>query len=478
MSLQRDQVTPTDEDLTKERTSGKKKKSSKRKGKNKTRTDAPNYSLLLDLLVDRLCIWRSIGSISEGPEEESTEQKLVMDREHDHLRHFCVEVVLALYNYRIFCSGDDKLTVESYASKLPEECKSINKKCGGRSGSSNARGNRDASNSNKDKRKLAKKAPGFTRSITAPAATNATREASVDTLAALVAADAASVSKTNIRGGTLNSKSFVKRQVQISSKVVQKKKVDEELKDAINALKKPNRIAVAADIVEDAKKRLATGSNRSITPLTFEDMSFANSPPGPRKVPGGPLANIQVMATPKRRRTIKPQLNLPPLLEDEGDAAPQDDFLPEVANPKTQFEVASTPVRPLQEQRMMEDGVPSTSPFEVLEENAPRPPLGFAKNMFVTPKKKPRSMGTDLGAGNSIVLATPKNNSGLSRSLSCSVLGSKPAQTPESSPDGGVKLFGSISETPVKRTLQVGASGGDEEISIYDSLGWNDDYEL
>jgi len=379
----------------------------------------------------------------------------------------------------VYSAIDDKLTVESYASKLPEECKSINKKCGGRSGSSIARGNRDPFNSNKDKRKLAKKVPGFTRSITAPAATNATREASVDTLAALVAADAASVSKTNIRGGTLNSKSFVKRQVQISSKVVQKKKVDEELKDAINTLKKPNRTAVAADIVEDAKKRLATGPNRSIASLNFEDMPFANSPTGPRKVPGGLLANVQVMATPKRRRTIKPQQNLPPLLEDEGDAAPQDGFLPTVANPKTQFEVASTPVRPLQKQRMMgEDGVPSTSPFEVLEENAPRLPLGPAKSMFVTPKKKPRSMGTDLGAGNSIVLATPKNSSGLSRSLSCSVLGSKPAQTPESSPDGGVKLFGSIRETPVKQTLQVGAAGGDEEISIYDSLGWNDDYEL
>jgi len=105
MSLQRDQITLTDWDVTKERTSGKKKKSSKRKGKNKTGTDAPNYSLLLDLLVDRLCIWRSIGSISEGPEEESTEQKLVVDKEHDHLRHFCVEVVLALYSHRIFCNG-------------------------------------------------------------------------------------------------------------------------------------------------------------------------------------------------------------------------------------------------------------------------------------------------------------------------------------------------------------------------------------
>jgi len=62
-------------------------------------------------------------------------------------------------------------------SKLPEECKSINRKCGDRLAPLAAHSNKDASNSNKDKRKP-KKAPEFTRSITAPAATNATTEAS------------------------------------------------------------------------------------------------------------------------------------------------------------------------------------------------------------------------------------------------------------------------------------------------------------
>lgn len=73
------------------------KKESKKKGKRKSRISTPNPKLLLDLLVDRLCIWRSIGSGSDELVEESSDQRKVIDQEHDHLRHFCVEVVLALY---------------------------------------------------------------------------------------------------------------------------------------------------------------------------------------------------------------------------------------------------------------------------------------------------------------------------------------------------------------------------------------------
>ncbi|KAG0636529.1 hypothetical protein HOY80DRAFT_1088321 [Tuber brumale] len=208
MSLQRDQVTATNEDGSKERASKKKEK-------------------------------RSIGSVSEGPEG---------DKEHGYLKHFCVEVVLGFY-----------------ASELPKGCKSINRKCGDQLAQLAAHSNKDASNPNKDKRKPKKKAPGFTRSITAPAATTATREAGGDTLAALVTADAASVSKANMHGGTLNPKGFVKRQVEIGSKV-----------DAIDTWKRSNCIAVAADIVEDAKKRHTASSNRSITLLTLKVIPSAN----------------------------------------------------------------------------------------------------------------------------------------------------------------------------------------------------------
>jgi len=80
----------------------------------------------------------------------------------------------------------------------------------------------------------------------------------------------------------LKSKSVVKTQVQISLKVVKMKKEDKGLKDAITSLKKPNFIAVAANIIKDAKGRLTTGSIRSITPL-IKDIRPANLP-RPRSV--------------------------------------------------------------------------------------------------------------------------------------------------------------------------------------------------
>jgi len=90
----------------------KTKKVLEAQGQNKTKSYIPNYPLLLDLLADSLCIWRSIGSVSEGPEEEPTEQKLILDKAYDHLSHFCVEAVFALYKKYIFRNGDDKLTIK------------------------------------------------------------------------------------------------------------------------------------------------------------------------------------------------------------------------------------------------------------------------------------------------------------------------------------------------------------------------------
>lgn len=240
LALEREQAAST-----KRVTDGVPKKSrneSKKKERRKSKIGAPDPKLLLDLLVDRLCIWRSIGSGGlDGLEEDPSDQKKVTDREHDHLRHFCVEVVLAFY-----------------ASRLPDECASINKKCGG----SNSRRGVDSPSQAKTKSKRSAKRPSLFRSITVPAGISATGEASVDTLTALVAADA----RGTVRGGTLNSKSFAKREVQISSRNGQKK-LDKELKEAINALKRPNRVAAASEMVDESAKRLSKSKLRLISIL-------------------------------------------------------------------------------------------------------------------------------------------------------------------------------------------------------------------
>ncbi|PWW76372.1 hypothetical protein C7212DRAFT_317666 [Tuber magnatum] len=83
-----------------------------------------------------------------------------------------------------------------------------------------------------------RKAPGLARPITAPDVANAAREASVDTLAALVAVDAASSSKGIMGRGTSSSKSFVRGQVQIISKAGQRKNVFLSYKECDQYLEK------------------------------------------------------------------------------------------------------------------------------------------------------------------------------------------------------------------------------------------------
>ncbi|KAA8908456.1 DNA replication regulator SLD3-domain-containing protein [Sphaerosporella brunnea] len=74
-----------------EETKGKKGKG-KSKKKKKSKDAAPD--VLLDLLVDRLCIWHSIGSDTSAEKGELPTKGKVSEK--DHLRHFSVEVIMAL----------------------------------------------------------------------------------------------------------------------------------------------------------------------------------------------------------------------------------------------------------------------------------------------------------------------------------------------------------------------------------------------
>lgn len=104
------------------------------------------------------------------------------------------------------------------------------------------------------------------------------------------------------RPGILNTKRFSQREVDLSipkarvDKLMQKKKVDEELKTAISTLKRPNRGLAVKDLVDNAERRtLASG-------------------PGSRKAKK-PVRNpfapgVQVMATPRGNRNMDA---LPPM---------------------------------------------------------------------------------------------------------------------------------------------------------------------
>lgn len=321
------------------------------------------------------------------------------------------------------------------------------------------------------------------RAITAPATAPGTREVSVDKLAALVAADAASLPRGAVRGGTLNSRSFAKREVQISSRSGQQKKVDDELKEAINAVKKPNRVAVASGVVDESIKRVSHSKSKSHSINLLDLKAVTNDSPELKKQTKNPLAKIQVMATPKRRRTIMP--SQPPLLaaaEGFNGSNPHDPvYLSRALDSQTRrdgLEVAF-------------DIIPSTSSFEMSREEW-RATFSPYPGGFVTPQKKPRRLGTDLGSGNFIPSTTTRINGTLPRSLAPSVALSGVSKVMAqnsfdlmddvSSPAGGVMLFGTdaVGETPSKPQVIAVASdvGEEKEVSIYDSLGWDDDYDL
>jgi len=75
-------------------TAVKRKNKKTKKSKGKKSSQMPKHGVLLDLLVDRLCIWQSIGAEIESgnPEEQPDDDK----SDHDHLRHFSVEIVMTL----------------------------------------------------------------------------------------------------------------------------------------------------------------------------------------------------------------------------------------------------------------------------------------------------------------------------------------------------------------------------------------------
>lgn len=141
----------------------------------------------------------------------------------------------------------------SYGSRLPEKCVSIQKKCGA--------GTPIAGNSSRPPARRHKKQPGLekppalSRSITAPASTTATASRA----GFATATEKLSIPKNPWKSVDINAvatKKLQKRAVAIPALNKPTANVDEELKDAIKTLTKPNRAALGAEFMEGATRRL------------------------------------------------------------------------------------------------------------------------------------------------------------------------------------------------------------------------------
>lgn len=70
-----------------------------KKGKEKKMQD---LNLILELLVDRLCIWQSLNNEDLSRGESGKTSKSTQVSSHDDLRDFCVEVIVPLYASRFY----------------------------------------------------------------------------------------------------------------------------------------------------------------------------------------------------------------------------------------------------------------------------------------------------------------------------------------------------------------------------------------
>lgn len=270
----------------------------------KPRTKKPqDMNVLLELHLDRLCIWHAVSheetSAAESAKTSAFNEGHMSGKklESDAVRDFCTEVIIPFY-----------------AARLPDKCKLITRKFGVSGGISPA-----AKKSNKrerpdpgaelkrhpppvkSRRSLQRvltdekaaaaslnRHPSLHRSNTAPGKQESKRDS--EPLLPTVLSG-------NVRGG-IQVKRVENREVDLNAVARQHESklrkvqmlVDQkkELDAAINTLRKPNRELVAKDIADDATKRVSSGGGSS------------RKSKNPVRNPNG--QGVQVMATPRGNR--------------------------------------------------------------------------------------------------------------------------------------------------------------------------------
>ncbi|KAF2637002.1 hypothetical protein P280DRAFT_472519, partial [Massarina eburnea CBS 473.64] len=259
-----------------------------------------DINLLLDLLLDKLCIWQSVEEAGildfDAPKQGGSS---------DRLQSFCIEVI-----------------VPFYMNRLPEQARMVNKKLGGPATSSPPKrkaakppttsrksGDSKEPEPKKSRRSFARTSTDTTgqigqrralslgRSTTDSALLNGIkREGSEARLSAIPLqrspSQAARRSMSTMRILKGREIDLEATSAAAEAKRLQKKRVEDDLKDAISTLKKPNRGLAAGSYVDDVERR-GFGSGKSRKPTTTV-----------RK----PQKDVQVSATPHAVRRFAPDM--------------------------------------------------------------------------------------------------------------------------------------------------------------------------
>ncbi|KAH0565575.1 hypothetical protein GP486_001025 [Trichoglossum hirsutum] len=515
--------------LKKEEKGGKAKRNSKKDS---------SLALMLELLVDRLCIWQSIGSEdgttveldmddlsnSKAPDRKNKDTRAIGAKaleakaNNDHLRDFYKEVIIPFY-----------------ATRLPEHCNAITRKLGGSSGSSSAwppLGSRKVSSRPRDAiKRIApprsrqtlervltdeKKArsisrgpsmpPTSTRSATAPTVPGLKHEA-VECSPYTVPTKDSQPPMNVCRGGVLKSKRFSQREIDMSfttiaanaasAKLQRKARLEEQLKEAITTLKKPNRGMAVKEFVETAERRALTGPNSKRV-----------------KKPVKNALNVQVMATPKGNRKRNAISMTPPIYQNRSqlleehklNLVPKEEHVPQsitrpfrtLQPPREQLATSQSTEQPLRQTLL--PGVQDTPSRVRIREGS----RIFSKNIELTVRPTvdflpPPSFGyqksdvshldfKDLGPrqSQSVKPIADVTTEGQRTPLMGAAGGSAWAaaeagvqETPLKGVESNVRTMMDVGvqETPIKETNKTGVSLAplkDGGASIYEALGWDE----
>jgi DNA replication regulator SLD3 len=436
----------------------------------------------LDLLVDRLCIWHTVG-LEDFSTDFSENQKTDSGRDShskDRLRDFCSDVIIPFY-----------------AARLPEQCKAICQKLGGPQISpSRSRKTMQKSLSSsrvlpgtevkaprgaipkqtlqrvlsEDQSSRHGSPPVLSRSSTAPVLLNLKREATEPP------------QRPESRGGLQKSRSFANREIDLvgdarTQEVKQKKlanlaKQKQEIDATINALRKPNRGLAAKEIADEMErhrvpavsvtKRNGIGVQINATPkkskhnTAGQGFSFQSGSSARRPLPEPPVNELSVPSS-----TIRPS------------TVDQANNRLHISNVKRAVitAVSDTPVR---------------------EPSKRSDPLGLTKrseSFELFDADRIDSDHTDTAHSNAapLVQATPSANrlrSDMLTSIQNTPLRMKKSQrpvlfTPMRKADVMIDdVFKDAPEIPAEAGKAMArVMGGGSEMSIYDSLGWNDDLD-
>jgi DNA replication regulator SLD3 len=433
----------------------------------------------LDLLVDRLCIWHTIG-LEDFSTNFSENQKTNSGRDShskDRLRDFCSDVIIPFY-----------------AACLPEQCKAICQKLGGPQISPNqprktlqkslsssrvlpgtevkaphaAISKQTLQRVLSEDRSSRHSSPSvLSRSSTAPLLQNLKRETTEPP------------QRPESRGGLQKSRSFANREIDLvgdarTQEVKQKKLVNlakqkQEIDAAINALRKPNRGLAAKEIADEMERH---------------------------RVPAVSLTKrngigIQINATPKKSKhnTAGQGFSF-----QSGSSARRP--LPEL--PDNELSVPSSTIRPstadqannqLHISNVKRAVITAVSDTPVREPSKRSDSLGLTNRSESFEPFRIKSDYTDKAHSNAapLIQATPSTNrlrSDMLTSIQNTPLRMKKSQRPvlftpvrkaDVMIDDVFKDAPEIPEEAGKAMARV--MGGGSEMSIYDSLGWNDDFD-